>query len=172
MDSLGLHQDLDHISPVLNIEVRAQAIPHAGGSRAYGKRSRELIHRQRKAHSVHLGMVYCLADWKPNPLDFRLVTMLVGWLIILPRGSGWDIMGCESKTLPSYPKLRNFYYSVKLIKCTYSLFIPPACSPRLDPTRASSVSSLEFSPPPCTETIQSGRPPSPLWLSAPSLCIL
>ena len=58
-----LLQDLDQISPVMTIEVRAQAIPHAGKSRASGERSRELIHRQRKAHSVHLGLVYCLADW-------------------------------------------------------------------------------------------------------------
>ena len=58
-----LLQDLDQISPVLTIEVRAQAIPHAGGSRASGERSRALSRRQRKSHSLHLGMVYCLADW-------------------------------------------------------------------------------------------------------------
>ena len=28
---------------------------------------------------------------------------------------GWDIMGCESETLPSYHELRNCSYSVKLI---------------------------------------------------------
>ena len=32
---------------------------------------------------------------------------LFGWLIILMPGVGWDIMGYESETLPSYHKLRN-----------------------------------------------------------------
>ena len=38
----------------------------------------------------------------------------VGWLIILPRGVGWDIMGYKPKRLPSYIELRKFSYSIIL----------------------------------------------------------
>ena len=34
-------------------------------------------------------------------------SMQVGWLIIIPLGVGWDIMGYESETLPSYIDLSN-----------------------------------------------------------------
>ena len=38
----------------------------------------------------------------------------VGWLIILPRGVGWGIMGYKPKRLPSYIELRKFSYSIIL----------------------------------------------------------
>ena len=50
---------------------------------------------------------------------------------------GWGIMGYESEPLPSYPKLRNCSYSVKLITTiprlffwlVYRVLIPPAQHP-------------------------------------------
>ena len=59
--------------------------------------------------------------------------MLVGWLILLPPGVGYYIMRYESDPLPSYPELRNFSYSVKLItthprllpRFIYRFLIPP-----------------------------------------------
>ena len=51
------------------------------------------------------------------------VDWLVGWLIILLPGAGWDIMGYESDPLPSYPELRNCSYSVKLITPLPRLFL-------------------------------------------------
>ena len=63
--------------------------------------------------------------------------MLVGWFILLPPGVGWDIMGYEPETLPSYPELGNLYYSVKLItplthlllRLIYRILIPPLHQP-------------------------------------------
>ena len=49
--------------------------------------------------------------------------MLVGWLILLLPGVGWDIMGYESEPLPSYPELINYPYSVKLITPLPRLFL-------------------------------------------------
>ena len=81
-------------------------------------------------------------------------------------------MGYESDPLPSYPKLGNCSYPVKLIQYTSSSFIPQDHLPCLGPTNAPSGSSPAFYPPLCTMHIQAGRPPSPLWLSAAYLCIL
>ena len=61
----------------------------------------------------------------------------VGWLVLLPPGVGWDIMGYESDPLPSYPELRNCSYSVKLITplprlilwLIYHILIPSAHHP-------------------------------------------
>ena len=58
---------------------------------------------------------------------------LVGWLISLLPGVGWDIIGYESEPLLSYPELRNCSYSVNLItplprlflRFIYRVFIPP-----------------------------------------------
>ena len=62
---------------------------------------------------------------------------LVGWVIILPPGIGWDTMWCESEPFPSYPKLRNCSYSVNLstplphifLRFIYRVLIPPAHHP-------------------------------------------
>ena len=70
----------------------------------------------------------------------RFVTFtsnLVGWLILLTPGVGWDIMGYESEPLPSYPNLRNFSYFFKLItplhclliRFIYRVSIPPLHQP-------------------------------------------
>ena len=40
--------------------------------------------------------------------------IIVGWLILLPPGVGWDIMGYESEPLPYYPRLRNCSYYIML----------------------------------------------------------
>ena len=48
--------------------------------------------------------------WSPCDLSW-----LVGWLILLPSGVVWDIMGHESYPLPLYPELSNCSYSVNLI---------------------------------------------------------
>ena len=34
---------------------------------------------------------------------------LIGWLILLSPGEGWDIMECESDPLRSYNELSNWY---------------------------------------------------------------
>ena len=65
------------------------------------------------------------------------VGWLVGWLIILLPGVGWDIMRHESDPLPFYPDLRNCSYSFKLITTPphlflhvmYRILIPPAHHP-------------------------------------------
>ena len=44
-----------------------------------------------------------------------VTSTLVGWLILLPPGIGWDIMWYKSDTLPSYLKLSNCSYYVMLI---------------------------------------------------------
>ena len=47
----------------------------------------------------------------------RFVTFtstLVVWLIILPPGVDWDIMGYASDPLPYYHELRNCSYSIKV----------------------------------------------------------
>ena len=62
---------------------------------------------------------------------------LVGWLILLPTGVGWYIIGYESEPLHSYPELRNCSYSVKLstplprlfLRLVYCVLIPPAHHP-------------------------------------------
>ena len=63
--------------------------------------------------------------------------MLVGWLILLSPGVGWDIMGYESEPQPFYPDLRNWSYSISLItpipriflRFIYRVLIPPAHHP-------------------------------------------
>ena len=46
-----------------------------------------------------------------------------GWLILLPPGIGWDIMGYESEPLPSYISLSNFSYSI-MLNYTYYISTP------------------------------------------------
>ena len=70
-----LLQDPDPIPPVMPVEVRAQAVPRAGGSRASGEGARALLCHPRKAHVVHLGLVYCLAERQPNPVNCRIGPM-------------------------------------------------------------------------------------------------
>ena len=61
----------------------------------------------------------------------------VGSLILLLPGVGWDIMGYKSDPLPSYPKLMNCSYSLKLItppprlllRFIYCTLIPPLHQP-------------------------------------------
>ena len=65
------------------------------------------------------------------------LSWLVSWLIILLPRVGWDIMGYEWGSLPSSPKLRKWYHSVKLItplpwlflRLIYHVLIPPVHHP-------------------------------------------
>ena len=65
----------DPIPKVLPVEVIAQAIPHAGGSQLSGEGERTLLSSSRKSHIVHRGLVYCMSDRQPTPVDYRLSTM-------------------------------------------------------------------------------------------------
>ena len=62
---------------------------------------------------------------------------LVGWVILLPPVVGWDIIGCESVSLPSHKNLRNCSYSFTLIKTKYSSN-PQLHGPHPDPTISAS----------------------------------
>ena len=93
----------------------------------------------------------------------------VDWLIILPPGVGWYIMGYKSEPLPSYHKWSNCSYSIKLSYTT------PSSTPKvhlrcLGTTILPTVSSPAFSPPPCPAHIWVGRPTFPIWSPAASLC--
>ena len=59
----------DPIPLVLPIEVGAQAITLAGGSWASGEGARALFCRTRKAHVIHLGLVYYLDERQPTPVS-------------------------------------------------------------------------------------------------------
>ena len=65
-------QDPDPIPPVLPVEVRAHAVLRDGGSRAAGEGARSLLCCLQKSRVVHLGLVYCLADRQPTPVNYRL----------------------------------------------------------------------------------------------------
>ena len=77
--------------------------------------------------------LFPLYSTQPSPMWLKLV----GWLIILPTGVGWYIMGYESDLLRSCPYLRNFSYSVNLftpvpflfLRFIYRVLIPPAHHP-------------------------------------------
>ena len=60
---------------MIPVEVRAQDVPCVGGSCEYREGARALLCRQRKAHGVHLGLVYCLADRQPTLVDCRFGTV-------------------------------------------------------------------------------------------------
>ena len=67
-----LLQDPDLISPVMPVEVRAQAVPRAGESWEFEEGARALLCRLWKAHAVYLGLVYCLDDRQPITVDCGL----------------------------------------------------------------------------------------------------
>ena len=98
---------------------------------------------------------------------WNLVTMLVGWLILLPPGVGCYIMGYESDPLPSYRNLRNFSHSIQL-NYTTSSSNPQFCLPRPGTTIAPTGSFLASSPPLCTYHIWGSRPLFTLWLPSDS----
>ena len=88
---------------------------------------------------------------KMDTLFVRFVTFtstLVGWLILLPPGVGWDIMGYESDPLPSYLESSNCSYSV-MLNYTDSPSTTQVHLPRSGPTTSSYGSSLAFNPPWC-----------------------
>ena len=75
---------------------------------------------------IHIPTETCTAKWVlfcPFLDIYQYPCWFVGWLIILTPGVGWDIMGYESETLPSYPVLSNFSYSVNLITPLPRLFL-------------------------------------------------
>ena len=73
MEGVGvILQDPDPIPPMLPVEVRAQAIPRAGGSQSSREGARALLCCPRKAHVLHLGLVYCLTDQQPTSVDYGL----------------------------------------------------------------------------------------------------
>ena len=55
----------------------------------------------------------CTVTWVLSNIFMEFTNTPVGWLIILPPGAVWDIMGYESYPLPPLPELRNCSYSVK-----------------------------------------------------------
>ena len=92
---------------------------------------------------------------------------IVGWLILLPLGVGWDIMGYELYPLPPYPELRNCSYSIMLI-CTDSPSTPQVHLPRPGPTISSSGLSPASDTLRCIVHKWGGRPPFTLWLPVTS----
>ena len=68
-------------------------------------------------------------------IPYNVITVI--WLILLPPEVGWYIMGYESEPPPSYPKLRNCSYYLKLItphpclliSFIYHVLIPPMHQP-------------------------------------------
>ena len=118
------------------------------------------------------GLIYRHNNWssgKSKYIIFIFTHGTVGWLILLPPGLCWYIMGYESEPLPSYHELRNYYYSIKL-SCTPSfstLWVP---LPHPGPTIAPTGLYLASNTPPCTAHIWGGRPPFPIWLHSASWC--
>ena len=70
-----LLQDPDTIPPVLPVEVKAQAIPNVGVPLAAREGAGESLRCPQEAHIVHMGLVFCLADWQPDPFNCGLCTM-------------------------------------------------------------------------------------------------
>ena len=68
-------QDLYPIPPVMHVEVKSQAIPRAGISWAYREASMILLCFPQKSHVLHLGLVYCMADQKPTPVYYGIITV-------------------------------------------------------------------------------------------------
>ena len=63
----------DPVLSVLLVEVKAQANPRAGGSRAYNEGEKILLCRPHKYRVIHLSLVYYLTDRQPTPVNFRIV---------------------------------------------------------------------------------------------------
>ena len=57
-----------------------------------------LVNKQKKLKT--------LSRAERSPLCPPAIQTIVGWLILLPPGVGWDIVGYESDLLPSYTELR------------------------------------------------------------------
>ena len=68
----GILQDPDLISPLLPVEVRAQAILRSGGSRASREWAMQSFRCPRKSHVVYLGLVYCLDERNPTAVNLGL----------------------------------------------------------------------------------------------------
>ena len=70
-------QDYDPIPPVLHVEVVAQAITRVGGtwaSREGAGVGASIIHTW-EAHTVYMGLVYCLDDRQPTPVYCGISTV-------------------------------------------------------------------------------------------------
>ena len=98
-----------------------------------------------------------------------IVKVLVGQLMILPPGVGWDIMWYESYPLPSCHKLRDCSYSIKLSYTTTSSTLQVHL-PHVVPTISPTVLSPESAPPQCTAHIWDDWPPFQIWSHTTSLC--
>ena len=92
---------------------------------------------------------------------------LVGWLLILPPGVGWGIMGCESDPLPSYIRLRNCSYYIMLNYTDY-LYTPQVHLPHPGSTIPSTGLFLASAPPWRIVDKWCGMPLFPIWLPATS----
>ena len=97
--------------------------------------------------------------------------IIVGWLILLPPGVGWDIMGYESEPLPYYPRLRNCSYYI-MLNDEESPSTPQVHLPRTGTTISPSGSSLESAPPRRRFHRWGGRPHFTLWSPVISWCTL
>ena len=93
-----------------------------------------------------------------------------GWLVHSPSTRfSWDIMGYKIDPLPSYLKLRNFYYSIMLNYIDF-LTTPQVQLPRPVLTISSSGLSPASAPPWRIVHKWGGRPPFLLWSLAASVC--
>ena len=90
-----------------------------------------------------------------------------GWLIILPPGVGWDVMGYESDPLPSHLGLSSCSYYI-MLSYAESTSTPQVHLPRPIPAISPSGSSLSSAPPQHRVHIWSNSSPLPLWLPAAS----
>ena len=61
--------DPDTTPPVLAAKVQTQAIARVGGPQEAGEGAGESIFRPQEDHIVHLGLVLCLTDRHPDPVD-------------------------------------------------------------------------------------------------------
>ena len=93
----------------------------------------------------------------------------VSWLILLPTGLGWYIVGYESEPLPYYINLRNCSHSI-MFKYTDSPSTLQVHLPCPGTTISSSGSYLDSAPPRCRVHKWGGMSPFPLWLPAASEC--
>ena len=86
-----LLQDPDLIPPVLPVEVKLQAVPHAGVSWESEEGERALLCCPQKYHVVYLGLVYCLADWQSDPVNYGIIP--VHSAAVCPHGC--EFLGLE-----------------------------------------------------------------------------
>ena len=56
-------KDPDAIPPVLAIEVKSKAIPHARGPRIIEKEEGALLCQKQEAHIIDLRVEFCLTEW-------------------------------------------------------------------------------------------------------------